>query len=105
MASERIERGHPRRSTITSPGGKEELVAVASRLWQRRRRACLAAVGVLLAMALGLLIAVPLLLQAAPPGAAHYEMLGTCRMICDPYSVSPAGGPAGAKAPPRTYGT
>jgi hypothetical protein len=60
----------------------------------------LAAVGVLLAMALGLLIAVPLLLQAAPPGAAHYEMLGTCRMICDPYSVAPAGGPAGAKAPP-----
>ncbi|CAO2636600.1 Complement C1q-like protein 2 [Lemmus lemmus] len=51
-------------------------------------------------MALGLLIAVPLLLQAAPPGAAHYEMLGTCRMICDPYSVAPAGGPAGAKAPP-----
>ncbi|CAO2636598.1 Complement C1q-like protein 2 [Lemmus lemmus] len=46
-------------------------------------------------MALGLLIAVPLLLQAAPPGAAHYEMLGTCRMICDPYSVAPAGGPAG----------
>ncbi|XP_039728639.1 complement C1q-like protein 2 isoform X1 [Pteropus medius] len=51
-------------------------------------------------MALGLLIAVPLLLQAAPPGAAHYEMMGTCRMICDPYSASPGGGPAGAKAPP-----
>lgn len=75
-------------------------MAVASRLWQRRRRACLAAVGVLLAMALGLLIAVPLLLQAAPPGAAHYEMMGTCRMICDPYSAAPGGGPAGAKAPP-----
>lgn len=75
-------------------------MAVASRLWQRRRRACLAAVGVLLAMALGLLIAVPLLLQAAPPGAAHYEMMGTCRMICDPYSAAPGAGPAGAKAPP-----
>lgn len=100
LAPERGERGRPRRPTITSPGGKEELVAVASRLWQRRRRACLAAVGVLLAMALGLLIAVPLLLQAAPPGAAHYEMMGTCRMICDPYSAAPGGGPAGAKAPP-----
>lgn len=99
-APERGERGRPRRPTITSPGGKEELVAVASRLWQRRRRACLAAVGVLLAMALGLLIAVPLLLQAAPPGAAHYEMMGTCRMICDPYSAAPGAGPAGAKAPP-----
>ena len=94
------ERGRLRRPTITSPGGKEELVAVASRLWQRRRRACLAAVGVLLAMALGLLIAVPLLLQAAPPGAAHYEMMGTCRMICDPYTAAPGAGPAGAKAPP-----
>ncbi|XP_054579372.1 complement C1q-like protein 2 isoform X2 [Eptesicus fuscus] len=51
-------------------------------------------------MALGLLIAVPLLLQAATPGAAHYEMMGTCRMICDPYSAAPGGGPAGAKAPP-----
>ncbi|XP_023370579.1 complement C1q-like protein 2 isoform X2 [Otolemur garnettii] len=51
-------------------------------------------------MVLGLLIAVPLLLQAAPPGAAHYEMMGTCRMICDPYSAAPGGGPAGAKAPP-----
>ena len=99
-APERGERGRLRRPTITSPGGKEELVAVASRLWQRRRRACLAAVGVLLAMALGLLIAVPLLLQAAPPGAAHYEMMGTCRMICDPYTAAPGAGPAGAKAPP-----
>uniref|UniRef100_A0A2R8MRR9 Complement C1q like 2 n=1 Tax=Callithrix jacchus TaxID=9483 RepID=A0A2R8MRR9_CALJA len=51
-------------------------------------------------MALGLLIAVPLLLQAAPPGAAHYEMMGTCRMICDPYTAAPGGGPSGAKAPP-----
>lgn len=75
-------------------------MAVASRQWQRRRRACLAAVGVLLAMALGLLIAVPLLLQATTPGAAHYEMMGTCRMICDPYSAAPGGGPAGAKASP-----
>lgn len=54
----------------------------------------------LLAMALGLLIAVPLLLQATTPGAAHYEMMGTCRMICDPYSAAPVGGPAGAKASP-----
>uniref|UniRef100_G3UKQ7 Complement C1q like 2 n=1 Tax=Loxodonta africana TaxID=9785 RepID=G3UKQ7_LOXAF len=32
-------------------------------------------------MVLGLLIAVPLLL--------HYEMMGTCRMICDPYTAAP----------------
>ncbi|KAM9036605.1 complement C1q-like protein 2 isoform X2 [Sminthopsis crassicaudata] len=54
-------------------------------------------------MALVLLIAVPLLLlQAAPPSSAHYEMMGTCRMICDPYSGGPGGGPGspGGKAAP-----
>ncbi|XP_044522565.1 complement C1q-like protein 2 isoform X3 [Gracilinanus agilis] len=54
-------------------------------------------------MALVLLIAVPLLLlQAAPPSSAHYEMMGTCRMICDPYSGGPGGGPGspGSKAAP-----
>ncbi|XP_008118995.2 complement C1q-like protein 2 [Anolis carolinensis] len=41
-------------------------------------------------MGLVLLIAVPLLVQAPAPGGAHYEMMGTCRMICDPYSPSAA---------------
>ncbi|CAM4630320.1 complement C1q-like protein 2 [Caretta caretta] len=51
-------------------------------------------------MGLALLIAVPLLLQAAPESAAHYEMMGTCRMICDPYSSASAraGGPSSAAA-------
>ncbi|CAH2304936.1 complement C1q 2 isoform X2 [Pelobates cultripes] len=43
-----------------------------------------------------LLLLVTLLPLLAPRGGAHYEMLGTCRMICDPYSgppPSPAGGP------------
>ncbi|XP_069791336.1 complement C1q-like protein 2 [Narcine bancroftii] len=31
-----------------------------------------------------LLVAIPLLVHTQ--AAAHYEMLGTCRMICDPYS-------------------
>ncbi|XP_078002199.1 LOW QUALITY PROTEIN: complement C1q-like protein 2 [Phascolarctos cinereus] len=54
-------------------------------------------------MALVLLIAVPLLLlQAAPPSSGHYEMMGTCRMICDPYSGGPGGGPGspGGKSVP-----
>ncbi|TFK07653.1 pendrin [Platysternon megacephalum] len=46
-------------------------------------------------MGLVLLIAVPLLLQAAPESAAHYEMMGTCRMICDPYSSASASARAG----------
>ncbi|CAM5088549.1 unnamed protein product [Natator depressus] len=51
-------------------------------------------------MGLALLIALPLLLQAAPESAAHYEMMGTCRMICDPYSSASAraGGPSSAAA-------
>ncbi|XP_072115793.1 complement C1q-like protein 2 [Mobula birostris] len=36
-------------------------------------------------MVLMLLVAIPLVVQSTN-AAAHYEMLGTCRMICDPYS-------------------
>ncbi|XP_066495431.1 complement C1q-like protein 2 isoform X2 [Tiliqua scincoides] len=49
-------------------------------------------------MGLVLLIAVPLLVQAPAPSRAHYEMMGTCRMICDPYSASSAAGPSGRPA-------
>ncbi|XP_044294202.1 complement C1q-like protein 2 isoform X2 [Varanus komodoensis] len=45
-------------------------------------------------MGLILLIAVPILVQAPSKSQAHYEMMGTCRMICDPYSSSSAAGPA-----------
>nr|XP_056717491.1 complement C1q-like protein 2 isoform X2 [Euleptes europaea] len=49
-------------------------------------------------MGLALLVALPLLLLQAPPGGrAHYEMLGTCRMICDPYGP-PAGSTAALEA-------
>ncbi|XP_077176406.1 complement C1q-like protein 2 isoform X2 [Paroedura picta] len=86
-------------STIPSPG-KEDVWALAGRLWQRRKR-LVAAAGLALAMGLVLLIAVPLLVQAPAKGAAHYEMMGTCRMICDPYSPPPAPGP-GPAAPGST---
>ncbi|XP_012696096.1 complement C1q-like protein 2 [Clupea harengus] len=36
-------------------------------------------------MVLALIIAIPLLVQSSKT-SAHYEMMGTCRMICDPYS-------------------
>uniref|UniRef100_A0ACB8G1S1 Complement C1q-like protein 2 n=1 Tax=Sphaerodactylus townsendi TaxID=933632 RepID=A0ACB8G1S1_9SAUR len=87
--------GSPSREvTITSPG-KEDLLALAARLWQRRKR-LLAAAGIALAMGLILLIAVPLLLVQAPAKSqAHYEMMGTCRMICDPYSATAAAAAAG----------
>ncbi|KAL4616626.1 complement C1q-like protein 2 [Arapaima gigas] len=47
-------------------------------------------------MALAVIIAIPLLVQSSRT-AAHYEMMGTCRMICDPYSPK-SGASAGAGA-------
>ncbi|KAM9365890.1 complement C1q-like protein 2 [Pholidichthys leucotaenia] len=41
---------------------------------------------------LALVIAVPLLVHTSTT-AAHYEMMGTCRMVCDPYSPRPGPGP------------
>ncbi|KAL1021893.1 hypothetical protein UPYG_G00019400 [Umbra pygmaea] len=40
-------------------------------------------------MVLALIIAIPLLVQITKT-SAHYEMMGTCRMICDPYGTKPA---------------
>ncbi|XP_034985966.1 complement C1q-like protein 2 isoform X4 [Zootoca vivipara] len=55
-------------------------------------------------MGLILLIAVPILVQAPSKGQAHYEMMGTCRMICDPYSASSAAaGPANPPPPPPPF--
>ncbi|XP_037542687.1 complement C1q-like protein 2 [Nematolebias whitei] len=49
-------------------------------------------------MVLALIFAVPLLLQTSRT-SAHYEMVGTCRMVCDPYSTTevlrdPSAGPS-----------
>ncbi len=38
-------------------------------------------------MVLVLVILIPVLVRLCRTSAAHYEMLGTCRMICDPYST------------------
>ena len=44
---------------------------------------------------LALAVAVPLLLLRTPETSAHYyEMMGTCRMVCDPYSPKPGGATA-----------
>uniref|UniRef100_A0A3B4H7J2 Complement C1q like 2 n=2 Tax=Haplochromini TaxID=319058 RepID=A0A3B4H7J2_9CICH len=40
-------------------------------------------------MVLTLLIVIPLLVQTSKTDA-HYEMMGTCRMICDPYNPKPS---------------
>ncbi|KAM6307968.1 complement C1q-like protein 4 [Podargus strigoides] len=47
-------------------------------------------------MVLVLLVAIPLLVHSSK-AAAHYEMLGSCRMVCDPY---PGPEPPPASPPP-----
>uniref|UniRef100_A0A8C2YYG5 Complement C1q like 2 n=1 Tax=Cyclopterus lumpus TaxID=8103 RepID=A0A8C2YYG5_CYCLU len=44
---------------------------------------------------LALAVAVPLLLLRTPETSGHYyEMMGTCRMVCDPYTPKPGGATA-----------
>ncbi|KAG5282404.1 hypothetical protein AALO_G00055610 [Alosa alosa] len=76
--------------TIPSKGEEDFLTLAASRL-SRRKRVIGAGVGV--AMVLVLLVAIPLLVHSTKAGGAggqgsHYEMLGSCRMVCDPYTPS-----------------
>uniref|UniRef100_A0A8C6WUR6 C1q domain-containing protein n=1 Tax=Neogobius melanostomus TaxID=47308 RepID=A0A8C6WUR6_9GOBI len=47
-------------------------------------------------MVLVLVVLIPVLVNSA--GGAHYEMLGSCRMVCDPFGT---GSPAAP--PPRTH--
>uniref|UniRef100_A0A493TNE3 Complement C1q like 4 n=1 Tax=Anas platyrhynchos platyrhynchos TaxID=8840 RepID=A0A493TNE3_ANAPP len=60
-------------------------------------------------MVLVLLVAIPLLVHSSK-AAAHYEMLGSCRMVCDPYpgpELPPASQPPflpGAKGEPGRKG-
>jgi len=61
---------------------------------------------------LALAVAVPLLLLRTPETSAHYyEMMGTCRMVCDPYTPKPGGATAqnvngvNAPQPPMAQGS
>lgn len=87
-------RGEPRASAAIAPKSEEDLLALAASRLSRRKRVAGAAVGV--AMVLLLLVAIPLLVHSSR-GPTHYEMLGRCRMVCDPHA--PRGqGPDGAPA-------
>ncbi|XP_028255115.1 complement C1q-like protein 2 isoform X2 [Parambassis ranga] len=53
---------------------------------------------------LALAVAVPLvLLRTSETSAHYYEMMGTCRMVCDPYTPKPGG--ATAMEPPMAHGS
>ncbi|KAM4602034.1 complement C1q-like protein 2 [Polymixia lowei] len=64
-------------------------------------------------MALALIVAIPLLLQRSETSAHYYEMMGTCRMVCDPYGPKPGGATAaevrqdanGVPPPPMAQGS
>ncbi|CAB1330149.1 unnamed protein product, partial [Coregonus sp. 'balchen'] len=95
--------------TIPSKGEEDFLTLAASR-FSRRTRAIGAAMGV--AMVLLLLIAIPLLVHITKGGGAnpgsggggtHYEMLGSCRMVCDPYSTAQPGQELTAMSPQPEY--
>ena len=87
-------RGEPRASAAIAPKSEEDLLALAASRLSRRKRVAGAAVGV--AMVLLLLVAIPLLVHSSR-GPAHYEMLGRCRMVCDPHGQR-GPGPDGAPA-------
>lgn len=54
-------------------------------------------------MLLLLLVAIPLLVHGSRP-AAHYQMLGSCRMVCDPYPEPPPPSPPSSKTDPARKG-
>lgn len=85
------------------PKGEEDFLTLAASRLSRRKRVIGAAVGV--AMVLVLLIAIPLLVHTTKVGSAgnarsHYEMLGSCKMVCDPYTTSQPGQELTAVSPP-----
>lgn len=73
------------RITITSKN-EPDFLARASRVLQHKR-VIGAVVGIVMVAAL--IVAIPLVLQISVI-SAHYEMMGTCRMICDPYNPKPS---------------
>ncbi|KAL4657798.1 C1q-related factor-like [Arapaima gigas] len=69
--------------TISAPGRPTLAAQPLPRLSIGRKTLVAAAVGVMLILVLVVLI--PVLVSSVGTDAGHYEMLGTCRMVCDPY--------------------
>lgn len=66
------------------PKSRQPDRAALTRLVGRKRLVAAGVLGVV--MVLLLVILIPVLVNSAGT-AAHYEMLGTCRMVCDPYGT------------------
>ncbi|KAJ8782796.1 hypothetical protein J1605_009878 [Eschrichtius robustus] len=81
---------------ILSKSRQEDRPALSRLVGSRRRLIAAGALGVV--MVLLLVILIPVLVSSAGT-SAHYEMLGTCRMVCDPYGGTKA--PSTAATPDR----
>ncbi|KAG9331738.1 hypothetical protein JZ751_017271, partial [Albula glossodonta] len=71
-------------TTKISPKSRQEDRPALTRLVGRKRLIAAGVLGVV--MVLVLVILIPVLVNSAGT-SAHYEMLGTCRMVCDPYGT------------------
>lgn len=81
--------------TIALQRGSTGFLASIGPRTTRRKWSVVFAVTAVAMVLLALTIAVPLLLLRSPETSAHYyEMMGTCRMVCDPYSPKPGGATA-----------
>ncbi|KAK6291039.1 hypothetical protein J4Q44_G00385600 [Coregonus suidteri] len=69
--------------TISAPGRATLAAQPLPRLSIGRKTLVAAAVGVMLVLVLVVLI--PVLVSSVGTDTSHFEMLGTCRMVCDPY--------------------
>ncbi|KAL2101275.1 hypothetical protein ACEWY4_003036 [Coilia grayii] len=69
--------------TISAPGRPTLAAQPLPRLSLGRKTLVAAAVGVMLVLVLVVLI--PVLVSSVGTDSSHFEMLGTCRMVCDPY--------------------
>lgn len=89
-------------TTIPAKGEEDFLTLAASRL-SRKKRVIGAGVGV--AMVLVLLVAIPLLVHTTKGGGSggegtHYEILGSCKMVCE--TITPPQGELTAVSPQPT---
>ncbi|MCI4374970.1 hypothetical protein PGIGA_G00103660 [Pangasianodon gigas] len=91
-----------------SSKGEEDFLSIAASRLSRRKRVIGAAVGV--AMVLVLLVAIPLLVHSTKlggvgggVGGTHYEMLGSCKMVCN--SLTPSNELTPVSPPPHDVPT
>lgn len=86
---------HHHTATISAPESSRLAAQPLPRLSIGRKTLVAAAVGVMLVLVLVVLI--PVLVSSVGTGGtddsvSHYEMLGTCRMVCDPFPSTPGTG-------------